>query len=325
MSLDAPPVLSVSEAAEAERNAVLAHTHAIWGGKRTLEKYRQACSELLETPWGRKNYRFYVGKDAAGQVVTACKIYDLDMWAAGRVVRTIGFGAVFTLPEARRQGYAARMLQSLMQAHAQQGHRMATLFSAIDPVYYERLGFVRLPTAVASSTPDRIAGAMSPAAKRSSARFRAATPQDAPALTEMSRALSRRHSLAYLRQPDQLPFHVKWRDIDEVLILEAGGRSCGFLVGNRDGDHYKVMEGGTPDPTDTSLWLGALGRHAASGPTPATEVGGWLPPEDEQLRAAFTWQNLKHGAWMAAPLGTGAPDIAALVAGGAHCYGVDYF
>ena len=104
MSLDAPPVLSVSEAAEAERNAVLAHTHAIWGGKRTLEKYRQACSELLETPWGRKNYRFYVGKDAAGQVVTACKIYDLDMWAAGRVVRTIGFGAVFTLPEARRQG-----------------------------------------------------------------------------------------------------------------------------------------------------------------------------------------------------------------------------
>lgn len=89
--------LEVAEASDAERDEVLAHTHALWGGKRSLEGYRAQQVELLRSPWGSKHYRFNVGKDNQGRIVTD------------------------------------RLLAAPMRDFARRDFVLATLFSDIDP------------------------------------------------------------------------------------------------------------------------------------------------------------------------------------------------
>ncbi len=305
----------VAEATDAERDEVLIHTHALWGGKRTVAGFQQFTRELLALPWAQSHYRFVVGRDGAGRIVSACKVYDLDMWAAGRVVPGIGFGAVFTLPEFRRQGHAGAMLAEIMRERGAAGAVLATLMSDIDPAYYERLGFVRLPSREARA-PLGALGEASPA------RLRPARPEEWPQIVAMSRERARRCTLAYYRQPDHLPYMVAWRSIPDVLLLESAGRPAGFLVGKPSGTYYQIAEGGIADPADTAGWLGAIRAHAeASG---AGEAGGWLPEADPALREAFSWKDREDGIWMAARLRPEAPDVAGL-ASGSHCFELDHF
>ncbi|MBM3270971.1 MAG: GNAT family N-acetyltransferase [Candidatus Sericytochromatia bacterium] len=306
----------VSEASDDQRDAFLAHTHVQWGGKRSLAAYRTQVRNLLATPWGRDRYRFYLARSEGGSVVAGCKVYDLDMLAGGRVVPTIGFGAVFAVPEFRGRGHAAAMLRVLMGDRGRAGAVLATLMSDIDPGYYERLGFVRLPSTEAlapvAALPDL----------RPGARLRPATAADHALIATLSRDLARRHTLSYRRHPDHVAFVLAWREIPDVLILEQHGRPAGFLIGDRAGEGYLIVEGGSRDPADTPAWLGAVAARARK--LGATRVCGWLPAGDPAIAACFAWHERTDGIWMAAPLTPEAPDVASLAAG-AHCWEFDHF
>ena len=54
------------------------------------------------------------------------------------------FGAVYTVAEHRRQGYAAELLRSVIAHYGKQGVTEFALFSDIAPGYYEGLGFCML-------------------------------------------------------------------------------------------------------------------------------------------------------------------------------------
>lgn len=77
-------------------------------------------------------------------VISSCGAYPVRLFGPGGEREARGFGAVFTRPEKRGQGCAAKLLRFVMDFYNSQGTSDFILFSDIDPRYYERLGFHRL-------------------------------------------------------------------------------------------------------------------------------------------------------------------------------------
>lgn len=297
-----------------QRARIFTWTHPLWGSRKSLKAYVSDSEALLAEPWGQRHYRVHLVSDRRGAILSACKAYELDMWALGKIVPAIGFGAVFTPPEERAKGNAARMLRDLMADYARQGFRLATLFSDIDPGYYERLGFSALRSVARQTTAPRLPDPLP------RATFRPALGADMGVIDEESRAFARTQALAYYRMPDQAPFLALWYESPSAYILEVDGRPSGYLVGRKRFDRYEVLDGWPSDPILLDEWLGAL---KALLPSDATLVG-WLP-EGHGLDHYFDRGRRSSAVWMAAPLRPDAPDIARIVANPHHAWVMDHF
>jgi predicted N-acetyltransferase YhbS len=128
---------------EAQIAAAVQQVHAIWGGDYTPGAYLEHVHEQIGRSDGALSYAGVI--DDSGKLIASYKRYDVVLASPDGPVHALGIGAVFT-PEAKRgQGLAAGMLAAAMQRSRERGQRMALLFSEIEPSYYERLGFRRLP------------------------------------------------------------------------------------------------------------------------------------------------------------------------------------
>lgn len=276
--------LTVREAAPAEIVTVLAHTRELWGGGQDLDTYVARTRALLDSPWGRANYRFVVGLDEAGGIMTACKRYHLAISLAGTPAPTVGFGAVFT-PEAHRgQGHAATLLQAVMAEERARGTRLALLFSDIGPAYYEKLGFRAIRCEVGEA----------PAAE-GEAPFLPLGDRDPAELLAFCREPDAR--LAFGRSPDYWAF-MRERHRPELLLYAPGGIPRGFAALHDEAEGLWIDEAGfAPQVSPTAIWL-ALRALAAQRGRPA--VRGWLPLETAE--AGFNFRPLTTNAPMVAPL-----------------------
>ena len=123
-----------------ERVAYFRGIQPIWGGGLSIERFQIFQDRLADCPEAKDRYRL-LGWFAGGALVSAMKAYDLRADCAGRPLRVLGIGAVFTPPDLRRRGHAAAMLRAAMREYAGRGAHAAVLFSDIGVRYYERLGF----------------------------------------------------------------------------------------------------------------------------------------------------------------------------------------
>jgi predicted N-acetyltransferase YhbS len=126
-----------------ERAAYFRGILPIWGGGLGDERFQQFQRRLADAPEAQDRYRL-LGWFEGGALVAALKAYDLHASCAGRRLRLLGIGAVFTPPPLRRRGHAAAMLRAAIEEYRQRGAHAALLFSDIDVGYYERLGFHQL-------------------------------------------------------------------------------------------------------------------------------------------------------------------------------------
>ena len=137
------PVLSL--ASPEEIRAILSETHALWSEGMTREDYMTFVFAQMESPWGRKNFRYLVWKDG-DTVLSSLKLYRLDArWGSRRMVLG-GIGAVYTPRAHRGQGHARAMLSAVLALMPSEGMSGAVLFSDIGVEYYQRLGFHPLPS-----------------------------------------------------------------------------------------------------------------------------------------------------------------------------------
>jgi GNAT superfamily N-acetyltransferase len=287
--------LTVREATPAEIVTVLGHTRELWGGGKDLDTYVARTRALLDSPWGRARYRFVVGLDESGVIVTACKRYHLDLRLDGSPAPTVGFGAVFT-PEAHRgQGHAASLLKAVMAEECSRGTRLALLFTDIGPAYYERLGFQAIRCEVGEAP--AVAG---------EAPFLPLGDRDRAELLAFCREPDGR--LAFGRSPDYWAFMLE-RHRPELLLYAPDGIPAGFVALHDETEGLWVDEAGfAPDVQPTAFWL-ALRALAAQRGRPA--VSGWLPRET--IEAGFTFRPLTTNAPMAAPLsGDVIPEVVQL-------------
>src|SRR5581483_4223321 len=123
-----------------ERAAYFRGIQPIWGGGLSHERFQAFQRRLADAPEGKDRYRL-LGWFSGGALTSAMKAYDLAAEFAGRPLRVLGVGAVFTPPELRRRGHAAAMLRAAMDEYGARGAHAAVLFSDIGIRYYERLGY----------------------------------------------------------------------------------------------------------------------------------------------------------------------------------------
>ena len=124
---------------------VLPETHELWGGKRTFESYAEDFRGMADSAY-LKRRRFVVGLYVDEVLVCSCKLYDREIRWGHKTLRATGIGAVFTPELLRGRGYASVMLGALLDEERDAGRDLAFLFSDIHPVFYERLGFIALPS-----------------------------------------------------------------------------------------------------------------------------------------------------------------------------------
>lgn len=122
-------------------------THSFWGNGRSLEEH--TAYNLRQLSEAGPELLRYVGlTDDAGSLCASIKRYSLQLSSpaqAGRTLRAVGIGAVFTRPDARGRGHASALLAEVLREAADLGYAAAWLYSDIAPSIYERLGFVAMP------------------------------------------------------------------------------------------------------------------------------------------------------------------------------------
>ena len=123
-----------------ERAAYFRGIQPIWGGGLSEDRFQIFQRRLADAPEAKERYRL-LGWFRNGTLTSGMKAYDLRGSCAGRPLRLLGVGAVFTPPALRRRGHAADMLRAVMAEYRGRGADAAVLFSDIGTGYYERLGF----------------------------------------------------------------------------------------------------------------------------------------------------------------------------------------
>ena len=146
---DRNPVEISTIAPEEYIDAVLPETLTLWGGRRDLAKYAGDFREDYASASGRRR-RFTVGVRDGNGIACSCKLYDREFRWGEKRMRTTGIGAVFTPAALRGRGYASAMLGALLDRERAAGLDFAYLFSDIHPLFYERLGFFKLPSRILS-------------------------------------------------------------------------------------------------------------------------------------------------------------------------------
>ena len=163
-----------------ERAAYFRGIHPIWGGGLEEDRFQLFQRRLADAPEAGDRYRLLGWFDSV-KLVSAMKAYDLHATCAGRPLRMLGIGAVFTPMDLRRKGHAASMLRTAMAEYRKRGAQAAVLFSDIGGAYYEKLGFRALESRECSVD----AGAL----PRPNVGFRPAVAGDEELMTQLFAAV----------------------------------------------------------------------------------------------------------------------------------------
>lgn len=124
-----------------ERLKAFAQVHAVWPHDPDpavhLEK-RLASVQHQRATW-------FVARDG-GDVVSSLGAYPVQLYGPDGERPARALGAVFTPEHHRGLGYAAKLVRFVKDYYAEQGVLDFILYSDIAPIYYQRLGFQRLPS-----------------------------------------------------------------------------------------------------------------------------------------------------------------------------------
>ncbi len=123
---------------------ILRQNYGTWSAGLNQEQYRDFMQAQLQQPWSRSNFRYLVARNGDA-ILSSCKLYTFDFQSRGQVYKVGGIGAVFTPENERGKGHAIDMLESVIDLAEDESFDALLLFSDIDPLFYERLGFELLP------------------------------------------------------------------------------------------------------------------------------------------------------------------------------------
>jgi len=254
---------------------VLPHSAAIWAGGRSLTEYAGEFTALSATGFARRRLRtpaLWVD----GIAVSSCKRYQRELRCGERTFRATGLGAVFTPPAARGRGYATAFLGALLDAERSSGTDVVYLFSDIHPAFYERLGFVRLPSRTIVLRADALPHARAAACTLGD--------DDWPAIERCFAAAEATRAFALTRPPLVWEW-VRWQGrkraadggVPTRLGIVHGRRLIAYVLGRRfpAADAFALDECAAQGADGAAL-LPALIRNGAGD---LRKITGWLPPE----------------------------------------------
>lgn len=256
-------------------------THEIWSGGWALEAHieRQRVNLHRAGP----DILRYVGLLDETGLIASMKRYGLVVHVPGHGPRpALGIGAVFTRKDARKKGAAALLLRWLLDDARAKGCALALLYSEIGTAYYEKFGFVALPSFEHSAMTNEFPG-------QTGLTLRAADAADEPKMIELHEASWDPNLVRIVRTPELLRYFRFRNTPNHAWMLERNGVVVGYVI--------STLHDGTRDdgvkPSQRTLWvdewaapgvpledvLGAL-RFIAEAES-AERISGWLSPWHE--------------------------------------------
>lgn len=281
---------------------VLPETHALWGAQRDFTRYAEDFRKVADSAYGRRR-PFTVGLRDDGRLVASCKLYDRDVRWGDRKLHATGIGAVFTPPAYRGRGYASAMLGATLDRERSAGRDLAFLFSDIHPLFYAKLGFVRLPSRQWTARAAALDGSRSGATQLEAS--------DWPLVRRCFEALDSAQTWSLKRTPLVWSWmRAMWSgapppSVQRVHLKVRKGRTViAYVIGRRvTREDTFVIDDFAFAGDDGRTRLPALLRAAAGD---LRRVAAWLPPahaREALLRGAVRAR--KDSIFMIAPL---SPD-----------------
>ncbi|HEY0394950.1 MAG TPA: GNAT family N-acetyltransferase [Candidatus Elarobacter sp.] len=252
---------------------VLPHSGELWAGARTFDEYVAEFHATAASGWGKRRFRT-VGLRIGGELVASCKRYDRVLRCGERRFTAAGIGAVFTPQRLRGRGYATALLGAFLDAERDTGTDLAYLFSDIHPAFYERLGFVPLPSRTIALRADLL--------PTERVEVSVLGEPDAPAVRRVFDALDARRPFAFARTP----LDWEWQRLRDSSREYGGGL---VRLGVRRGRALGAYVTGRRIPSADAFVLDELAfardddRHLIApllraGAGDLRTVRGWLPP-----------------------------------------------
>jgi GNAT superfamily N-acetyltransferase len=232
-------------------------TYATWHEGLSRQAYEQWNVAQTRLPWAADHLVRLALVDDAGALLATLKRYRYDVRLDGRVGVMCGLGAIFTPPEHRGRGYAARLIEGVLEQEQRDGVLMAGLFSEIGTAFYERHGFRAI--ALDEVTVNVVMKGGLPAML-----VRAGDERDLPALatsheirTESSRFSVRRTGLAmqFAIAKKRLfaglsePFTRRL----EFFVTEEGNSAVAYVVLTQNQHGWTLEEAGDRDPAGARI------------------------------------------------------------------------
>ena len=293
--------MELRDLAANERAAYFRGIQPIWGGGLDEGRFQLFQSRLADSPEAQDRYRL-LGWFQGDELLSAMKAYDLSGSAAGRPLRLLGIGAVFTPPELRRRGYAAAMLKAAMRDAGERGLQAAVLFSDIETAYYQRLGFHEVESKESSVD--------SSALPRPQGGYRPAMAGDEEMMTKLF-AASRPGESRFALDRDGWTLRFQLRRLRELARARAVGEpEWGIVVSQRTGDGAAMVRFGR-DTVDVleAAWSSSAARDRLLAGlrdcmqrTARTRLRLWPAG---QLRGLFAAPERRSAIAMVAPLDDG--------------------
>jgi predicted N-acetyltransferase YhbS len=252
---------------------VLPQSSALWAGARSFDEYAGEFLATANSGWGKRRFRT-LGLRVSGELVASCKRYERALRCGERTYKAAGIGAVFTPEELRGRGYATALLGAFLDAERDAGTDLTYLFSDIHPVFYERLGFVALPSRTIALRADAL-----PSERIAVAALRDA---DTTAVRRAFAALDAQRPFAFVRTPldwEWQRLRAASREHAAQLVhlgVRRGRALAAYVAGRRipAADAFVVDELAFARDDDARLIAPLLRAGAGDLRT----VRGWLPP-----------------------------------------------
>jgi GNAT superfamily N-acetyltransferase len=263
-------------------DTILDHTFPIWHEGLSRPSYARWNAAQLKTPWGSAHLQRFALLDNDGSLLATAKRYRHDIRLDGRDAWMSGIGAVFTPPDRRRKGYAAELIERLLEADRHEGAIVAGLFSEIGAEFYRRHGFAPLPLQEVTVSVKRKDGA--PAML-----VRAGDERDLPALASMHDARSSAVRFSLRRDPSMLHYALSKKRMFaglsptglrqfEFFVAEEGVSAVAYVVLSVSAHGWTLEEAGDRDPAGARLgaMLQVLVAREPSHRVPL--IRAWWPP-----------------------------------------------
>jgi len=265
---------------------ILDATYPLWNEGLTRDAYGRWNAAQLRTTWGADHLRRFALLDDHGRWVATAKRYLWPIRLDGVDAVMCGVGAVFTRPGERGHGYAAMIIQLLIEQSRGEGAAVAGLFSEIGDRFYERLGFSTVPLDEVDVQVERRDGA--PAML-----VRSGEQRDLPALASLHATRSADVRFTLRRDPQLIEYALAKKRLlagfgqgagsrserqTEFFVAEEGASAVAYVVLTVSPAGWTLEEAGDRDPAGARLGAIFQVLLAREPSRPVPLIRAWWPP-----------------------------------------------
>lgn len=241
-----------------------AMSHELWSGGKSLEERVAGIKALCETYSELLSYQGLVDSD--GRVLCSAKLYACEIHVRGNRQRCLGLGAIFSKPETRGQGIAARLVDECVSNACERGFGGAFLWSDIGTAYYEKLGFEPLELkkhfySVESGAPYL--------------HFSRAGHRDLQFQRELYHASIRDLELAPLRSERSWRLYREKNQADDYIVKDREGAPIGYFSASPHGEFLWMDEACSHAHHRQEVWGAVCALAHSKG---SSEIRAWSQP-----------------------------------------------